>query len=163
MASADCTLASEFGVSQAVITALRRQHLKCPEHWDIDGHTLNYTAAGIQLLRLLAGAAEAEKKGGVSAPHRPVAQAIPLIIARCYPSRIWIAVRTPSGSYTDIQVKDNARLRERTQIMCVLHEGKWHCAEPVQGKPEILALLKEPKTAPGNGTRPHTKPNRPRA
>lgn len=159
MASADAKLATELGVSPAVIAALRIEHLTTPAHWQLDGHTLSYTAEGIELLCTLLGGKK--KEGGAAAP-RPALRAVPLIIARVYPSRIWVAVRTPTGSHTDVQVKDNVRLRERTQLMCVEIDGKWHCAASPQAKPEILALLQEPKTAPGNGTRPNNKPHRPR-
>lgn len=150
MASADIALAVQFGVSPRVIETLRASSLQCPEHWKIEGHSLSYTPAGISHLESLLSA---KKNEGGAAPETPAPRVVTLSILRIYPSRIWVSVRTPDGKGADVQVRDNSRLRERTGLQCLYHEGRWHCAHSSQGPTNILALITKATTAPATEIR----------
>ncbi len=150
MASADIALAEQFGVSPRVIETLRASALSCPQDWKMDGHVLSYTDAGIaQLERLLS--TKKKEEGGAPTSFTP--RVVTLSILRLYPSRIWVSVRTPDGKGADVQVKDNTRLRERTGLQCLYHDGRWHCAHSSQGPAKILALITKATTAPATDIR----------
>lgn len=156
MASADAVLASKFGVSKCVVAALRAQHLSCPQDWEKNGNCIIYTPSGLTKLEELLEAPKKMEGGGRGGiVLRPVS----LPIQRIFPSRIWVRVRAPDGKGQDVQVRDNTRLRERTQLLCVEIGQRWHCASASQASPQVLALLKEPMTAPAESRQNHTPPH----
>lgn len=129
MAAADELLASQFGVSAQIVESLRKSKLTEGEHWlrETCGKVV-ILPSGLALLTPLLDPQKKEKGGGEEA-KKP----IPLPIARIHPNRTWVRVRLPDNTGVDVRVRNNTRLKERMQILCLQREdGRWECQHPGQ-------------------------------
>jgi hypothetical protein len=133
-AEADIALGKHFGVSPATIATLRKEKLSKGTHWQTEGQTMNYTAAGeAELARLLDGVPPEKKEGGAEA-EAELEPGNELLVLKCYPNPLWVRVRTPQGGECDLEVSSNKRLQPGFRLRCepmpAETGGGWRCIHP---------------------------------
>lgn len=126
MAAADTELAEEFGVSEDVVLAIRKNELREGEHWTRgEGGRVVYSEAGLIELQASLGL---QKKG--AAEIAPLADPVRLKVLQLYPNVQFVRVGFSSPAWLDVKVRDNTRIRVGQVILCGQQaSGQWWCVD----------------------------------
>jgi hypothetical protein len=128
----DTDQAEKYGVSPAVIAAIRKQFLIAGEHYIQEGRSLSYTAAGESEIATRLGAPQKnreKKEGGDGQATEGNPSIVTVTVVRRFPNPTWILVRDGDGTEFNVRVRNNASIGVGQEITAKKEGADWTFAE----------------------------------